>query len=208
VPLPGTEVKLAPEDGEILIKSPGVMRGYHNLPEETAAALTADGWLRTGDIGDIDNDGFLRITDRKKDLIKTSGGKYVAPQHIEGKIKSTCPYVSQVIVHGDRRNFCSALITLDEESIKGWAKSHGLGDKSYADLTRSDEVKKLIQGYLDEVNTQLQKWETVKRFELLPRDLTVEEGDLTPSLKVKRKAVEKKYVELLDGMYKGALADA
>ncbi len=208
VPVPGTEMKLAPEDHEILLRSPGIMRGYHNLPDETAATLTPDGWLRTGDIGEIDDGGFLRITDRKKDLIKTSGGKYVAPQHIEGKIKSTCPYVSQVIVHGDRRNFCSALITLDEESIKAWAAHHGLGDKSYGELTKAPEVRAMIQGYIDEVNTQIQKWETIKKFELLPRDLTVEEGELTPSLKVKRKAVEKKYVELLDGMYTGALADA
>ena len=208
VPMPGTEVKLAPEDGEILLKSPGIMRGYHNLADETAKTLTPDGWLRTGDIGEIDDDGFLRITDRKKDLIKTSGGKYVAPQHIEGKIKSKCPYVSNVVVHGERRNFCSALITLDEESIKAWAKNHGLENKSYGELAASDEVRQLIQGYIDDVNNELQKWETVKKFELLPRDLTVEEGELTPSLKVKRKAVEKKYGELLDGMYKGALADA
>jgi long-chain acyl-CoA synthetase len=207
MPMPGTEVKLAPEDGEILMRSPGIMNGYHNMPEETAATLTEDGWLRTGDIGEIGEDGFLRITDRKKDLIKTSGGKYVAPQHIEGKIKATCPYVSQVIVHGDRRNFCTALITLDEESLKKWAAANGLADKDYKALTESAEVAKLIQPYIDQVNTQIAKWETVKKFQLLPRDLTVEEGELTPSLKVKRKAVEKKYAPMLDKMYEGSLAD-
>ncbi len=208
VPLPGTEVKLAPEDSEIFLRSPGIMRGYHNLPDDTAATLTADGWLRTGDIGEIDDDGFLRITDRKKDLIKTSGGKYIAPQHIEGKIKATCPYVSQAIVHGDRRNFVTVLLTLDEEAIKKWAEGAGLGGKSYADLTRATESKAMIQTFIDEVNQGLAKYETIKKFEILPADLTVEAGELTPSLKVKRKAVEVKYVDLLDGMYKGALADA
>jgi len=207
LPMPGTEVKLAPEDGEILIKSPGVMRGYHNLADETAAALTADGWLRTGDIGELDRDGFLRITDRKKDLIKTSGGKYVAPQHIEGKIKASCPYVSQVIVHGDKRNYCTALITLDEEAIKKWADTAGLGGKSYGEIVASPQARALIEGYLADVNRELAKYETIKKFEILPRDLTVDAGELTPSLKVKRKAVEKKYMQLLDGMYQGALAD-
>ncbi len=207
VPMPGTEVKLAPEDGEILLKSPGIMRGYHNLPDDTAATLTADGWLRTGDIGEIDADGFLKITDRKKDLIKTSGGKYVAPQHIEGKVKSTCPYVSQVIVHGDRRNFCSALVTLDEEAITKWAAGAGLAGKSYDQIVAANETRTLIQGYLDTVNRDLAKWETIKKFAILPRDLTVESGDLTPSLKVKRKAVEKKYNAVLDEMYAGAMAD-
>ena len=207
LPMPGTEVKLAPEDGEILMRSPGIMQGYHNLAEETAATLTEDGWLRTGDIGVIDDAGFLKITDRKKDLIKTSGGKYVAPQHIEGKIKVTCPYVSQVIVHGDRRNFCTALLTLDEETLRKWAQGAGLGDKDYKALTETAEVAALIQPYIDQVNTQIAKWETVKKFQILPRDLTVEEGELTPSLKVKRKAVEKKYAPMLDKMYEGSLAD-
>ena len=207
MPMPGTEVKLAPEDGEILMRSPGIMNGYHNMAEETAATLTEDGWLRTGDIGEIDDAGFLRITDRKKDLIKTSGGKYVAPQHIEGKIKAACPYVSQVIVHGDRRNFCTALITLDEETIKKWAAGGPLAGKDYQTLVGSAEVAALIQPYIDQVNKQIAKWETVKKFQILPRDLTIEEGELTPSLKVKRKAVEKRYAPMLDKMYEGALAD-
>jgi long-chain acyl-CoA synthetase len=208
LPFPGTEVKLAPEDHEILLRSPGVMRGYHNLPEESAQALTPDGWLRTGDIGEIDADGFLRITDRKKDLIKTSGGKYIAPQHIEGLIKTTCPYVSQAIVHGDKRNFVTALLTLDEESIKKWAEGGALAGKSYGEIAAAAETKAMLQTYIDQVNKELAKYETIKKFEILPRDLSIEEGELTPSLKVKRKAVEKKYMELLDGMYKGALADA
>ncbi|MCB9562319.1 MAG: long-chain fatty acid--CoA ligase [Kofleriaceae bacterium] len=201
-PLPGTEVRIAPEDGEILIKSPGVMRGYHNLPEQTAEVLH-DGWLRTGDIGEVDARGFLRITDRKKDLIKTSGGKYVAPQHIEGKLKASCPFLSQAIVHGDRRNYCTALLTVDEEAIAKWAADHGQGGKSYADLAASPEVRALLQGYVDQVNATLARYETIKKFAVLPQDLSIEAGELTPSLKVKRKAVEKKYAATLDGMYDG-----
>ena len=207
-PMPGTEVKLAPEDSEILMRSPGIMQGYHNLPDATAEALTPDGWLRTGDIGEIDDHGFLRITDRKKDLIKTSGGKYIAPQHIEGKLKSTCPFISQVIVHGDKRNFVTALITLDEEATMKWAREQGMDGKKYGELVQLPEVKAMIAPFIDEVNKQLAKYETVKQFAILPRDLSIDEGELTPSLKVKRKVVEKKYAGLLDKMYEGAVADA
>ncbi len=206
-PMPGTEVKLAPEDGEILIKSPGVMQGYHNLPEQTAEALTPDGWLKTGDIGEIDAKGFLRITDRKKDLIKTSGGKYIAPQHIEGMLKAACPYLSQVIVHGDKRNFVTALVTLDEEATMKWAKDK-LAGKTYAQVAASNEIKALLDPFFEQVNKKLAKYETVKQYAILPKDLTVEAGELTPSLKVKRKVVEKKYGNLLDKMYEGAVADA
>ncbi|HRC55644.1 MAG TPA: long-chain fatty acid--CoA ligase [Kofleriaceae bacterium] len=205
--LPGTELKLAPEDSEILIRSPAVMRGYHNLDDATAEALTPDGWLRTGDIGEVDARGILRITDRKKDLIKTSGGKYVAPQALEGKLKATCPYISQVIVHGDRRNFCTALVTLDEESIMKWAKENNLAGKTYSEVTSSAEAKALLEPYFTQVNKTLAKYETIKQFAILPRDFTVDEGELTPSLKVKRKVVEKRYVDLLDKMYEGAVAD-
>jgi long-chain acyl-CoA synthetase len=205
MPMPGTEVKLAPEDGEILIKSPGVMEGYHNLPDATAEALTPDHWLRTGDIGEVDAKGFLRITDRKKDLIKTSGGKYIAPQHIEGKLKATCPYISQVIVHGDKRNFVTALVTVDEESIMKWAREKGIS-KTYNQVVALPDVKALLAPYFDEVNKSLAKYETVKQFAVLPKDLTVDEGELTPSLKVKRKVVEKKYAAMLDKMYEGAIA--
>ncbi|MEO8842549.1 MAG: long-chain fatty acid--CoA ligase [Kofleriaceae bacterium] len=207
MPMPGTECKLAPEDGEILIKSPGVMQGYHNLPDATTEALTADGWLRTGDIGEVDPKGYLRITDRKKDLIKTSGGKYIAPQHIEGKLKANNPYLSQVIIHGDKRNFVTALITLDEETLMKWARDKGLS-KTYAELVKSDEVRALLTPYFDEVNKSLAKYESVKQFSVIPTDLTVEEGELTPSLKVKRKVVEKKYATMLDKMYEGSIADA
>jgi long-chain acyl-CoA synthetase len=205
--LPGTEVKLAPEDNEILIRSPAVMHGYHNLVDATAEALTKDGWLRTGDIGELDGKGILRITDRKKDLIKTSGGKYIAPQALEGKLKATCPYISQVIVHGDRRNFCTALVTLDEEATMKWAKENGLAGKSYGEVAASAEAKALLEPFFNQVNHSLAKYETIKQFAILPRDLSIDEGELTPSLKVKSKAVEKRYSELLDKMYEGAVAD-
>jgi long-chain acyl-CoA synthetase len=207
LPLPGTEVKLAPEDGEILLRSAGVMNGYHNLPDQTAEALTSDGWLRTGDIGEIDGNGFLRITDRKKDLIKTSGGKYIAPQSIEGKLKANCPYISQVIIHGDKRNFVTALVTLDEESTMRWASNHGMNGKAYAEIVATDQAKQLLAPYFDQVNKTLAKYETVKQFAVLPKDLSIDEGELTPSLKVKRKVVEKKYAALLDKMYEGAVSD-
>jgi long-chain acyl-CoA synthetase len=208
LPVPGTEVKLAPEDGEILIKGPGIMRGYHNLPDQTAETLTSDGWLRTGDIGEIDEKGFLRITDRKKDLIKTSGGKYIAPQAIEGKVKAVCPYVSNVIIHGDKRNFVTALLTLDEPEMMKWAKEHGKNGASYSEVVQSEDVEALIRPFIDEVNKSLAKYESIKKFKILPKDLTVDDGELTPSLKVKRKVVEKKYSQLLDKMYEGAVADA
>ena len=197
-PLPGVEVKIAESDGEILIKGRGVMRGYHNLPDVTAETLK-DGWLCTGDIGELDGN-LLKITDRKKDLIKTSGGKYVAPAHLEGSLKAKCPYIGQVLVHGDRRNFCTALVTIDEEGIVQWAKESGVaGD--YAALVKSQEVFDLIQDAVDSLNRGLAKYETIKMFAILPKDLTVEDGELTPSLKVKRKVVEKKYQHLLDGFY-------
>ena len=201
LPMPGTEIKIAPDDGEILLRSPGIMQGYHNLPDQTAEALTSDRWLRTGDIGEIDPRGFLRITDRKKDLIKTSGGKYIAPQAIEGKLKSTCPYISQVIVHGEKRNFVTALITLDEESTLKWAASKGMGGKQYAEVVQTDAVKQLIAPYVDEVNKTLAKYETVKQFQILPKDLSVDAGELTPSLKVKRKVVAERYRADIDAMY-------
>ena len=207
MPMPGTELKIAAEDGEILMRSPGVMQGYHNLPEATAETLTPDGWLKTGDIGEVDNRGFLRITDRKKDLIKTSGGKYIAPQAIEGKLKATCPYISQVIVHGDKRNFVTALVTLDEEATMKWAKDNGFNGKPYSEIVMTPEAKKLLDPYFAEVNKTLAKYESVKQFAILPKDLTIDEGELTPSLKVKRKVVEKKYATVLDKMYEGSVAD-
>jgi long-chain acyl-CoA synthetase len=198
-PIPGTEVSIA-DDGEILVKGPGVMRGYHNAAEATAEALK-DGWFATGDIGELDEKGYLRITDRKKDLIKTSGGKYIAPQKVEGVLKAVCPYLSQVIVHADGRKYATALITLDPEAIEGWAKEEGLSYSSVAELARSQEVHDLIDGFVAQGNQELERWETIKKFEILATELSVDEGEVTPSLKVRRKAVEKKYADVLNSMY-------
>ena len=201
-PLAGTSVRLD-VDGEVLLQGPGVMQGYHNLPEETAACFTEDGWFRTGDIGHFTDDGLLTITDRKKDLIKTSGGKFVAPQAIESMFKATCPYASQIAVHGENRRFVSALVTLDPEAIAVWAEQQeGLNGKKYSQIVSSRAAHAMVQEYVDEVNSRLGRWETIKKFEILTRDLTVEDGDLTPSMKLKRKVVEAKYAKVLDGFYK------
>jgi long-chain acyl-CoA synthetase len=176
------------------------MEGYHNLPEETAAALTDDGWLRTGDKGELDHDGFLRITGRIKELFKTSGGKYIAPPAIESKFKAVCPYASQFVVFGNERNFVVALITLDPDALAPWAEENGVTG-SYAEIVGSDACRTMVQGYVDELNRQLNRWETVKRWELLDHDLTVESGELTPSMKVKRNVVESNYATLIDSFY-------
>ncbi|MFK5689953.1 AMP-dependent synthetase/ligase [Ornithinimicrobium sp. LYQ92] len=198
-PLPGTEVRLA-EDGELLMRGPGVMTGYHQNDEATAEALQ-DGWLATGDIAEIDDSGHVRITDRKKDLFKTSGGKYVAPSRIESLFKGTCPYASQLIVEGDGRNFVSALITLDPDAITGWAAKNGMAGDSYAQIVTSQAARDMVQGYVDQLNQQLARHEQVKHFHVLDHDLSIEEGDLTPSMKLKRRAVTQKYRAELDRFY-------
>ncbi|GAA2396938.1 AMP-dependent synthetase/ligase [Nonomuraea africana] len=198
-PLPGTEVRIA-EDGEILVGGRGIMRGYHGLPDETAATLD-DGWLRTGDIGELDEAGRLRITDRKKELIKTSGGKYVAPTYIEGRIKAACPYLSHVFVHGDRRNFCTALVTLDMDVVKPWAAAEGLPDDPEK-LREHPRMREEVAKAVKQVNESLASYETIKEFAILAKDFTVETGELTPSLKVKRKVVEQHFSDTLDAFYK------
>ncbi|MFG2571434.1 AMP-dependent synthetase/ligase [Streptomyces sp. NPDC048481] len=202
-PLPGTEVRIA-EDGEILLRGPGIMEGYHKLPEKTAEVLEADGWFHTGDIGELSPDGYLRITDRKKDLIKTSGGKYIAPAEVEGQFKAVCPYVSNILVHGADRNYCTALIALDEPSILDWAQENGLAGKSYEEVVAAPATVEMVDGYVKQLNEGLQRWQTIKKFRLLPRDLDVEHGEITPSLKLKRPVVEREYKHLIDEMYAGA----
>ncbi|GAA2774310.1 AMP-dependent synthetase/ligase [Streptomyces rameus] len=202
-PLPGTEVRIA-EDGEILLRGPGVMEGYHQQPEKTAEVLESDGWFHTGDIGELSPDGYLRITDRKKDLIKTSGGKYVAPAEVEGQFKAVCPYVSNILVHGADRNYCTALIALDELAIQEWAKENGLEGRPYAEIVAAPQTVEMVDEYVRQLNAGLQRWQTIKKFRLLPRDLDVEHGEITPSLKLKRPVVEREYKHLIEDMYAGA----
>ncbi|MEU7206836.1 AMP-dependent synthetase/ligase [Streptomyces sp. NPDC044989] len=202
-PLPGTEVRIA-DDGEILLRGPGIMEGYHKLPEKTAEVLESDGWFHTGDIGELSPDGYLRITDRKKDLIKTSGGKYIAPAEVEGQFKAVCPYVSNILVHGADRNFCTALIALDEIAITEWAKENGLEGKPYAEIVAAPATVEMVDGYVKQLNEGLQRWQTIKKFRLLPRDLDVEHGEITPSLKLKRPVVEREYKNLIEEMYQGS----
>jgi long-chain acyl-CoA synthetase len=194
-------------DGEILVRGAPVMRGYHNLPDETAAAFTEDGFFRTGDIGELDDDGYLRITDRKKDLIKTSGGKYVAPSLIEGMFKSICPYTSQALVIGQARNYCTMLVTLDPEAIVAWAAGGPLAGRPYQEIVTADAAWRLVEGYVKELNAKLNRWETIKKFVVLSRDLSIEDGELTPSMKVKRRIVERSFATDIESMYTGTLAE-
>jgi long-chain acyl-CoA synthetase len=195
-PIPGTEVRIA-DDGEILIKGGGVMKGYFDNPAATAEVLK-DGWLLTGDIGHLDEKGHLRITDRKKDIIVTAGGKNVAPQNLENELK-TDPLISQVMIHGDKRKFLSALVTLNEENARRWASEHGLpwGEA----IVKDPKLRARIQQAIDALNAKQASYSTVKKFEILPRDFTQETGELTPTLKVKRKLVTQKYKDLLDAFY-------
>ena len=195
-PVPGTEVRIA-DDGEVLLSGRGIMRGYFGLPEETAATLM-DGWLYTGDIGELDEHGYLRITDRKKELIKTSGGKYVAPAKIEGLLKVASPYISNAVVHGDRRKYCTALVTLDPDTSATWAVSEGVDPES---VSSHPKMRALIEEAVASVNAGLASYESVKRIEILPQDFTVESGELTPSMKVKRKVVTERHMDLFDSMY-------
>lgn len=199
-PLPGSEIRIA-TDGEIQVRGPGVMRGYHGMDDQTAAVLDAEGWFSTGDVGEIDEGGRVRITDRKKDLVKTSGGKYIAPTVIESSLKASSPIVGHVVVHADKRNFASALITLDPDTAPLWAESEGIAG-GYPSLVTNSQVRTHLQERIDELNGRLNRWETIKEFRVLDHDFTVETGELTPSLKVKRRVVENMYAEVLDDIYR------
>ena len=197
--IPGSEVRIG-ENDEVQLRGPHIMDGYHNLPDATAEAFTADGWLRTGDKGALDSEGFLTITGRIKELFKTSGGKYIAPPAIEAKFKAICPYASQFMVFGNQRNYVVALVTLDPDSLEDWKKEAGVsGD--YAEATKAEGTREMVQKYVDQLNGQLNRWETIKKFEILDHDLTIESGELTPSMKVKRNVVEGNYAADIDGMY-------
>ncbi len=198
-PVTGLEVKFG-EENEILLRGPIIARGYHNMPEETAEAFR-DGWYHTGDIGMKDANGFYFITDRKKDLFKTSNGKFAAPQKIENAIMANTPYVSQAIAVGEGRKFCTAIVTLDRPALETWAKRRGHEGLSYAELTQLPEIRKSIDRFIRKANGHLENWEQIKRYTILDHELTLESGDLTPSLKVRRNRVYEKYADQIDAMY-------
>jgi long-chain acyl-CoA synthetase len=197
-PLPEVSARVA-EDGEILIKSRKLFAGYYKNPGETSKAMSS-GWFHTGDIGFIDEDGFLHITDRKKDLIITSGGKNIAPQKIENLAKGF-PLIHQIVVHGDRRHYLTALITLDREQIIKYASEARVLFSEYSELIRHPRIISIVQKAVDEINRQLAGFETIKKFTILPQDFTIDAGEVTPSLKLRRNAIERKYRETLDRMY-------
>jgi long-chain acyl-CoA synthetase len=200
--MPGCDVKIA-SDGEILIRGPNVMVGYYRNPEATQEAMTADGWFKSGDIGELDPDGSLRITDRKKDIIVTAGGKNVAPQNIENALK-TRPIVSQAMVYGDKRKYLSVLITINEEGAKKILAAAGAPPaQSYAELAKRPEIQKAVQAAIDDFNRNEPPHNQLKRFAVMDHDFTQETGELTPTLKVKRKACTVKYQAILDGLYDG-----
>jgi len=200
LPFEGTDVRIS-DEGEVQTTSALVMAGYHNLPDATKAAFTDDGWLRSGDKGEVDADGFLRITGRIKEMFKTSGGKYIVPPAIEAKFIALCPFASQFLVFGEARNFCVALIALDPDAVSGWAAERGLSGNSYAELVKLPEVQALVDEYVKKLNSELNRWETIKKWALLDHELSVERGELTPSLKVKRSVVEERNKEVLDSFY-------
>ena len=197
--LPGTEIRIAP-DGEILVRGPHVFKEYFRDPEATREEVDAEGWLHTGDIGELDSEGFLRITDRKKDIIVTSGGKNVAPQNIENLLKND-KFVSQAFVYGDRRKYLTALITLSAEEVGKWAEQNGIPETDLVHLAKNPRVEAMMRGRVDEINRKLASFEQVKKYVLLGADFTQETGELTPTLKVKRKVVIQKYGSLLDALY-------
>jgi long-chain acyl-CoA synthetase len=197
--MPGTELRIA-EDGEALIRGPHVFKGYFKSPEATAEALDAEGWLHSGDIGVLDDQGFLRITDRKKDLLITSGGKNVGPQILEGKLRQI-PAISQAVVVGDRRNYLAALLTLDPQRAPQEAEKAGSPFRAPAELAGCPVFRGYLERQIDAVNASLARYETIKRFAILPAELSVEAGELTPTMKLKRKAVNQKYAAEIESLY-------
>lgn len=196
--LPGTEVRIA-EDGEILVRHKGIFKGYFRDEENTREALV-DGWMHTGDVGEIDAEGYLKITDRKKDLIITAGGKNIAPQYIENLLKFS-PYINDAVVIGDRRKFLSALIVIDEENVVKYAQDQKVQFTTFASLTKTQEVIDLIQAEITTVNKQLARVENIRKFRILDKKLYTEDGEVTPTMKVKRKAINAQYKDLIESMY-------
>ena len=196
------EVRVDPATGELLVRGTNVFMGYMNQPEKTAETIDADGWLHTGDVGAVDDDGYFRITDRMKDIIITAGGKNVTPSEIENELKFS-PYITDAVVIGDRRPYLSALVMIDQENVEKFAQDHDVPFSNYASLTRAKEVQALIQREIDRVNGKFARVEQIKAFRLLETQLSAEDEELTPTMKLKRRFVEAKYAELIESMYKG-----
>jgi long-chain acyl-CoA synthetase len=203
VAAPWNEVKLDPATGELLVRGPNVFMGYLNQPEKTAEVLDADGWLHTGDVGTVDADGFYRITDRMKDIIITAGGKNITPSEWENELKFS-PYVTDAVVIGDKRAYLSAIIMIDQENVEKYAQDNDVPFSNYASLTRTPEVRALVQAEIDKVNAKFARVEQIKKFYLLENQLTAEDEELTPTMKLKRKLVQTKYAPQIEAMYAGA----
>jgi long-chain acyl-CoA synthetase len=195
------QVRIDPQTGEIQVKGPNVFMGYLNLPDKTAETFTEDGWLRTGDVGSIDADGYLRITDRMKDIIITAGGKNITPSEFENELKFS-PYITDAVVIGDKRPYLTAIIMIDQENVEKYAQDRDVPFSNYASLTRTREVQELIQGEIDRVNKKFARVEQVKKFWLLDTQLSAEDEELTPTMKLKRKLVQTKYADQIEAMYR------
>jgi long-chain acyl-CoA synthetase len=195
------EMRLDPVTGEILVRGPNVFMGYLNLPEKTAETLDADGWLHTGDVGVVDEEGFFRITDRMKDIIITAGGKNITPSELENELKFS-PYVTDAVVIGDKRPYLTVIVMIDQENVEKYAQDNDVPFSNYASLTHSAEVQNLIQAEVDRVNKKFARVEQIKKFWLLDTQLSAEDEELTPTMKLKRKLVEKKYTPQIEAMYR------
>jgi long-chain acyl-CoA synthetase len=201
VACPWNEVRIDPATGEILVRGRNVFMGYLNQPEKTAETIDAEGWLHTGDVGSVDADGYFKITDRMKDIIITAGGKNVTPSEWENELKFS-PYVTDAVVIGDKRAYLTALIMIDQENVEKYAQDHDVPFSNYASLTRAPEVRALIQGEIDKVNAKFARVEQIKKFHLLETQLTAEDEELTPTMKLKRKLVQQKYAPQIEAMYR------
>jgi len=195
------EVRIDPSTGEILVRGTNVFKGYLNLPDKTAEAIDAEGWLHTGDVGVVDADGYLRITDRMKDIIITAGGKNITPSELENELKFS-PYITDAVVIGDKRPYLVAIIMIDQDNVEKFAQDREIPFSNYASLTRAPEVQELVQAEMDRVNAKFARVEQIKKFFLLDRQLSAEDEELTPTMKLKRKLVEKKYADQIEAMYK------